>query len=743
MRPTLSLTIETDVRRTLLCLFDNSASMLIRDFRNSQSDLLRAAIAKGYVKSSDGTNAVLDRLTLKSIEQISRIETLKSVLTNRDLNLINQLNKTYNLNYFVFGKTVREINISTNNPEDRSSNAVYKTKQPVDYYSFLNELSGEEKQTAIGDAIRDLLNKKRGSPIAGIFMVTDGANNSGSSPIDMAELARSEEVPLYIYGVGITSPKDVVMISLFAPEVAFAKEETTATIRIRSQGMAGKSGILKLYLNNSLVDEKTIAFQRDGEIAETMRFIPQEKGYFELKALIEPDKEETVQDNNSLSKQIKIIDQKINVLLVEQYPRWEYRYLLARLIRDRRIELKAILLESDPETAKYENSIFLQRFPESKEELFKYDLIILGDVDSKYFSQSQLENIGELVSKFGGGFIMIAGKKFSPWSYRKTPIEKLLPVEFETLAIDLVGESYFEKPIKFELTQSGKQNLMLRLGDTDEENMKIWQSLPPIYWDARVSRSKPAAEVLLVDSDSSKETRFGKMPIIALQQYGVGQSLFVGTDNTWRWRKNEGEPFHGALWIQMIQRMALPKLLGGSKRVQISMDKQNYLPGERVNVMARIYTTSYDPLTEPIIKGGYAKRTETQLTTAQTEITLRLVQDQPGVYRAEFIAPSVGQYSFFIQNEKDVQLEFNVMEPRFEYGETALNESLLRRLAQISGGEFLREEDIHRLPQIIQSKTKKVNTNLELQFWSSPLYFILLLSILTAEWILRKKSLLK
>ncbi|MGC9035455.1 MAG: VWA domain-containing protein, partial [Verrucomicrobiia bacterium] len=329
MRPTLSLTIETDVRRTLLCLFDNSASMLIRDFRNSQSDLLRAAIAKGYVKSSDGTNAVLDRLTLKSIEQISRIETLKSVLTNRDLNLINQLNKTYNLNYFVFGKTVREINISTNNPEDRSSNAVYKTKQPVDYYSFLNELSGEEKQTAIGDAIRDLLNKKRGSPIAGIFMVTDGANNSGSSPIDMAELARSEEVPLYIYGVGITSPKDVVMISLFAPEVAFAKEETTATIRIRSQGMAGKSGILKLYLNNSLVDEKTIAFQRDGEIAETMRFIPQEKGYFELKALIEPDKEETVQDNNSLSKQIKIIDQKINVLLVEQYPRWEYRYLLA------------------------------------------------------------------------------------------------------------------------------------------------------------------------------------------------------------------------------------------------------------------------------------------------------------------------------------------------------------------------------------------------------------------------------
>lgn len=744
MRPTISLTIEGNVRRTLPFLIDNTASMQIKDFRNNQTDIKRAAIAKGFINPSEGINAQIDRLTAKSLEQVPRIEIVKSALTNRNLNLLSQLNKEYDLNFFLFGRAPREILISTNmlfQPSAKNFDVI--NSNAIKNYDFLNEFKGDEKQTAIGDSIRDVLNKKRGTPLAGIFILTDGANNSGSSPIGIASIAKSDGIPLYVYGVGITSPKDVIMISLFAPEVAFAKEEATATVRLKSQGMTGKTGNLKLYLNNSIVDEKSVNFQNDGEIAITMKFTPQEKGNYELKAVVEPDKEETVQDNNSLTRRIKIIDQKINALLVEQSPRWEYRYLLAKLMRDRRIQMKTILFDADPEITKYEDSIFLPRFPENKEELFKYDLIILGDVDSKNFTPTQMENIGEFISRFGGGFIMIAGKRFSPWSYKKTPIEKLLPVEFETIAIDLVGESYFEKPIKFELTPAGKQNLMLRLGDTDDANLKIWQNLPPIYWDARISRAKPAAEVLLVDTDSSKETRFGKMPIIALQQYGVGQTLFIGTDNTWRWRKNEGEPYHGALWIQIVQRMSLPKLLGGTKRIQLSTDKQNYLPGERVNILARMYTQSFEPLTEPTIKAAYSLISPEKANLVETEITLRLVQDQPGVYRGEFVAPSIGQYRFYIQNEKETQLEFNVIEPHFEYGETAMNEELLRNIANISGGAFLREEDLHKLPEIIRTKTEKVRANLELQFWSSPLYFILLLSVLTLEWILRKKSLLK
>ena len=98
-----------------------------------------------------------------------------------------------------------------------------------------------------------------------------------------------------------------------------------------------------------------------------------------------------------------------------------------------------------------------------------------------------------------------------------------------------------DKPIKLQLTAAGRASPMLRLSDKEEENAQIWSQLPPVYWVAKVSRPKPAAEVLLVDPDPAKESRFGKMPVIAVQQYGLGQVMFVGTDNTWRWRKNAGD----------------------------------------------------------------------------------------------------------------------------------------------------------------------------------------------------------
>ena len=92
---------------------------------------------------------------------------------------------------------------------------------------------------------------------------------------------------------------------------------------------------------------------------------------------------------------------------------------------------------------------------------------------------------------------------------------------------------------------------MLKLSPKDDENVAIWKRLPKIYWVARVTRAKPAAQVLLQDTDATKASRFGKMPVVAQQQYGLGQVLYVGTDNTWRWRRNADERFYPILWGQI------------------------------------------------------------------------------------------------------------------------------------------------------------------------------------------------
>jgi hypothetical protein len=216
--------------------------------------------------------------------------------------------------------------------------------------------------------------------------------------------------------------------------------------------------------------------------------------------------------------------------------------------------------------------------------------------------------------------------------------------------------------------------------------------------------------------------------------------MFVGTDNTWRWRKNVGDIYYTTLWGQISQRVSIQRLLGGSKRTQLTTDRQNYLSGDRVSIYARLYSVGFDPVQEPSVSAIYGIAGG---QSAQQQVTLRPVPEQPGLYRTEFIAGAPGAYEFHVEQDPATVLDFSVTEPKFELGETAMNEPVLREIATLTGGAFFREEDLHKLPDTISQRTEKVRSPLEVELWSSPFYFLLLLSIVTAEWVLRKFSYLK
>ena len=546
LRPVLAFTVEGSVRRLLVLLMDTSASMQIADPRADAADQRRAAIARGFIDPTKGLSQPLDSGKIKEVEQVPRVNLVRDALKNERLNLLPYLDREFDLDAFAFSQGVAPIGVK----RSETTNAPGKSKEQkvtVDQFPWVDNLSATNPSTAIGDAMREIMNRKRGQPLAGIVLVTDGANNSGSQPREIAGLMRQDGVPLYVYGVGITRPRDIIVGNLFAPEVSFVKDEVSVTVRVRSQGLNGENAEVVLKLGDRKVAAKSITFNGDGEQVVPLKFVPPEAGEFDLQASVEPRPDEAVKDNNSSAPQrLKIIDSKIKVLLVEQSPRWEYRYLQAMLLRDRRIELKCLLLESDPTISRGENTPYLQHFPSRKEDLYKYDLVIYGDVDPKAMTVGQLENLNEFVSRFGGALVMVAGKRFSPAAYRRSIMEKMLPVEFES-GLDSSPETLADKPVHLELTAAGRASQMLRLSDKEEESAALWKQLPPLYWVARVARPKPAAEVLLVDSDPARESRFGKMPVIAVQKYGLGQVMFVGTDNTWRWRKNAGDIFYTAL----------------------------------------------------------------------------------------------------------------------------------------------------------------------------------------------------
>jgi hypothetical protein len=742
LRPVLAFTVEGTVRRVLVMLLDGSASMQIKDPRLDPADQKRAAIARGLIGAKGGLGQTLDRSRAREFEQVSRLELTKAVLKNQQLDLLPRLDREFDLSAFSFGQGVaelsaRKVSAETNAPADADKRA----KATVESFDWTDRLEATAPSTAIGDAIREVMTRKRGQPLAGIVLVTDGVNNSGSQPRDAAAAARQEGVPLYIYGVGITSPRDIILQTVFAPDVTFVRDEVPVTVRVRGQGLNGESAELQLKLDDRVVATKTVTFTGDGEQVVPMKFTPGSLGEFDLTAGIEARPDETVKDNNSRTQRLKVIDAKIKVLLVDQSPRWEFKYLQMMLLRDRRIDLKCVLVEGGRGISRTADSPYLAGIPTRREELFKYDLIILGDVDPKVLTAQHQENLNKLVSDFGGALVVLAGKRFMPAAYRRSVLDKLLPVEFDAPTLESNQDPVADKPIRLQLTSAGRASPMLRLSDKDTENANLWGQLPPIFWTAKVSRPKPAAEVLLVDPDPAKESRFGKMPVIAVQQYGLGQVMFVGTDNLWRWRKNAGDFYYTAIWGQIAQRVSIQRLLGVSKRTQLNTDRQNYMSGDRVTVYARLYTgVGFDPVQEPSVKGFFGLKNG---QGSRPEVILRPIPEQPAMYRGEFVAPVAGAYSFWVELDPNTQLDFNVTEPKFEFGETAMNEGLLKDLAAATGGQFFREEDLHKLPATISAKTERVQSPMEIELWASPLYFLLMLGVVTAEWVLRKMSHLK
>ena len=182
--------------------------------------------------------------------------------------------------------------------------------------------------------------------------------------------------------------------------------------------MFGKNGRLILTLNGEPVAEETIVFGKDGEQRVPLRLKTNVAGEFDLRVHVAARDDETDPGNNQASRRLRVVDDKIRVLFVEQAPRWDYRYLQAVLMRDRRVEVKTLLLEGDPSIAREENSPYLEKFPNTKKELFEYDVVVFGDVDPNRISTSQMENLNEFVSRFG---LQPGSRLRRPWALPTGP----------------------------------------------------------------------------------------------------------------------------------------------------------------------------------------------------------------------------------------------------------------------------------------------------------------------------------
>ena len=727
MRPVLLTTIIEDVRQKLIVLLDDSKSMSLSDERITSEDRQRILIATGDLAPDHN----LDQAPVKASPSLSRSSLLSSLAQNTRLDLWHHIGERSDLAFYRFGADASEVPLSETDPAKAARRffADAKPAQPV---------------TALGDSIRQVLAANRGQPISGILVITDGASNRGMQPAEAATLARQDGVPLFLYGVGVTEPHDVVVRSLDAPRLGFLNERIKVRAQLETNGYPGQAVRLELRdtPGGTVLASQDITLPEHGAIEADLSFKAEKPGDLILEAFAPPLLGEASVNNNKAAAKIRIIDQRLKVFMIEQAPRWDFRYLLDFLQDDRRLSLSAVLLDGDPSMTSLPDSIFLPSLPEDRKELYNSDILLIGDVDPARLGTERMRLIREWVDQAGGGLVFLSGPNFNPYKYVGTPLEELLPVIPPRNAppAHVINTPY--PSIKITPTFLGQNSPVLRLADKAPDNLKIWDSLPAVDWVAEGVRPRLGAEVLL-QTQPAFSGQAGT-PVLARQRFGRGQVVYFGIDETNRWRSRTGQKYYAAIWGQLLQSLSIDRLEGASKRVQLRPERNDYELGERVVITGKLYQSNFAPFLADAVPGEIIGPPAPDGTPMPpVAVTLAPVAQEPGSYRLEYTPASPGKYSLTTVLDPKAPVEFVIDDASLEQTETALNVDMLKAMAKASGGEFFREEDLHLLPDSIKANSGKVTSTRRLELFTSPVLMSLLFLLLGMEWIVRRLSRLK
>ena len=507
---------------------------------------------------------------------------------------------------------------------------------------LLDQRAASGQQTSFVQVVNQALRDHKGEPVSAFLFLTDGGHNTGEFWENTVEDLKAEKIPFFSMGLGRPEAHDISLSHIFSEDMVFINEAAPFLLKIQQTGYGGQEITVKLTVDGQEQGSKLFRLESGREQTFSFPYIPKVKGRHKFKFLVEPKPDEMVTRNNELERVVEVVDDQIRVLLYYGKPDWEYRYLKGALARDKRVKLTLLMDELDRRFLEQgDQKEYLRTFPEQKKDLVdKFDLLIIGQVHASTLSNAQLEMIRDYVGEEGGSIVFVADPTDIPGSYKNTALEPLFPMKFqaakgrtlkEELTFSLRDEVYLQ------LSEEGKQHPLMRLEEDANLNERVWNSFLPHYWFYQGQGLKPSALSLL----SERAGRARGEPLITHQAFGKGSVLFMGINDTWRWRYQVGETYFRRYWGKVVQFMGLPHLTGASALITLTTDKRAYLTGEQVNITARVLNPDFSPSTAEkvavkVVAAGSGDAPTVELTP---------MPGRKGMYKGSYVARKEGEYT--------------------------------------------------------------------------------------------------
>ncbi len=590
-----------------------------------------------------------------------------------------------------------------------------------------------ENQSLITDQVTNALRAASNQALAGLILVSDGADNSGKIDELWYSQLQSYGVPVQTLGVGrevMTEDMEISAVNL--PQTSIPNANLRAEVTLQS-GTARQT-LLKVYDGDRILASQEVELPGEGRKVQQSISIPTgDIGLRQLRFVLDPSATEYNLTNNELRHNLTVAQSQPRVLYLEGEPRWEYKFIRRALEAAGFLHLHGLVQTSTNKS--YRQGIdspeqLADGFPSSRDELFNYRALIIGSQQAASLSPDQLTLIRDFVDIRGGSLLMLGGLNgLSDGGWQNTPVAKILPVELPTSQTPSFHRT--QSPVR--ATTAGLRTPWLRFSNDPEANQQAWQTLPDIADYQLVGEARPGATVLMEVQNSS-----GFSPLLAFQRYGRGKTYVLASGGTWRWQMQlpSEDQSHETFWQSLVQEM----IAEVPQSIDFETDNNWYTDNSRIEMSATIRDPGFNPSNSASVevkvldsRGGVQN------------IQLSADADQPGRYHGTAIVEQPG----LVQMDMTATLGETRIDPirlyaerddgRLEYFNTAQNANFLKRIAAETGGSYFTPESAAGILNRLRFSNSGITERDWLVLWSMPVNFLLLLLLKLSEWLLRRR----
>ncbi|MGE0594440.1 MAG: glutamine amidotransferase [Vicinamibacterales bacterium] len=614
----------------------------------------------------------------------------------------------------------------------RFSSVVGRLRAPED-------LTFAGTQTKLGRALDGVREELAGLPVAGVVLISDGADTSEEAIGEALLGMQAQRVPVFTVGVG--SPqleRDIQVDRVSTPPRVLKDASLLVDVVVSQTGYSGRTVTLDVEDGGRIIGSQEVVLPLDGSPAAVqVRARATEAGPRVFRFRVPPQEDELISQNNTREALIDVRDVKEKILYFEGEPRFEMKFLRRAVADDENLQVVVLQRTADTKYMRLEvddPDELLGGFPKTREELFAYRGLIIGSVEAGLFSGDQLQMIADFVDRRGGGLLMVGGgRAFAEGGYGGTPVADALPLAIDP-GVRASEPAVFER-LKVLPTRQGQTHAVTQIAGTEAASRARWPELPQVTTVNAPFPVKPGATALLEGTDERGRTHV----VLASQQYGRGKSLAFTAQDSWLWQMDASisveDQTHENFWRQMLRWL----VDGVPEVVQVRTTSEQVVPGEPVTLEATVVDKAFVDLNDASVVV-----TVLEPDGATVDVPLQWTGDRDGLYRGTFVSRSAGVHEARADASRQGEAigstvtYFRVGAPDAEYFDAAMHEAPLRRIADETGGRYYTPATVGGLPEDVRYTGRGVTSVEERPLWQMPIVFVLLLGLMIAEWAYRR-----